>query len=58
MPGVLRSLRQRLGGWLGRQRFRPLPFRYERFGGIAQLSWPRALVFVDRERARALGYRR
>ncbi len=31
-------------------------FRYERFGGIAQLGWPRALVFVDRDRARALGH--
>ncbi len=49
--------------WLGRlrqrflsRRFRVLPFRYERFGGIAQLRWPRALVFVDCDRARALGY--
>ncbi len=32
-------------------------FRYERFGGIVQLERPRALVFVDRDRARALGYR-
>ncbi|MSP60983.1 MAG: SPASM domain-containing protein [Myxococcales bacterium] len=35
----------------------PRRFRYERFGGIAQLGWPRALVFVDRDRARSLGYR-
>ena len=31
-------------------------FRYEAFGGIAQLDRPAALVFVDRERARALGH--
>jgi radical SAM protein with 4Fe4S-binding SPASM domain len=31
-------------------------FRYERFGGIVQLERPRALVFVDRDRARHLGY--
>ncbi len=29
--------------------------RIERFGAIAQLGWPRALVFVDREFARSLG---
>ena len=43
-------------GWLSR---RPPParaFRYESFGGIAQLGVPRALVFVDRDRARALGH--
>jgi hypothetical protein len=32
-------------------------FRYERFGGIVHLERPRALVFVDRDRARRLGYR-
>ena len=32
-------------------------FRYERFGGIAQLRWPRALVFMDRDRARSLGHK-
>jgi radical SAM protein with 4Fe4S-binding SPASM domain len=32
-------------------------FRYEAFGGIVQLERPRALVFVDRDRARHLGYR-
>lgn len=37
---------------------RPRPFRYERFGGIAQLGFPRSLVFVDRDRARALGHDR
>jgi radical SAM protein with 4Fe4S-binding SPASM domain len=31
-------------------------FRYERFGGIVHLERPRALVFVDRDRARRLGY--
>lgn len=31
-------------------------FRYERFGGIGQLLWPQALVFMDRERAQALGH--
>lgn len=38
----------------------PRSFRYERFGGIAQLGgrygWPQALVLVDRDRARSLGY--
>ena len=38
----------------------PRPFRYERFGGIVQtggrFGWPQALVFVDRDRARSLGY--
>jgi radical SAM protein with 4Fe4S-binding SPASM domain len=31
-------------------------WRAEAFGGIVQLARPRALVFVDRERARALGH--
>jgi radical SAM protein with 4Fe4S-binding SPASM domain len=31
-------------------------FRYERFGGIVHLERPRALVFVDRDRARRLGW--
>src|SRR5689334_4852157 len=31
-------------------------FRYEQFGGIVHLSRPRALVFVDRDRARRLGH--
>jgi radical SAM protein with 4Fe4S-binding SPASM domain len=35
----------------------PRGFRYERFGGIVHLERPRALVFVDRDRARRLGYR-
>ena len=35
---------------------RPRAFRYERFGGIVHLERPRALVFVDRDRARRLGY--
>src|SRR5947209_3410808 len=39
-----------------RDDLRPRAFRYEKFGGIAQLTWPRALVFVDRDRARHLGY--
>jgi len=29
--------------------------RLEKFGAIVQLGWPRALVFVDRARARSLG---
>ncbi len=29
--------------------------RLEQFGAIVQLGWPRALVFVDRARARSLG---
>ncbi len=39
-----------------RERFTPRPFRYERFGGIFQIARPRALVFVDRDRARHQGY--
>ena len=35
----------------------PNGFRFERFGGIVHLERPRALVFVDRARARRLGYR-
>src|SRR5215467_4290146 len=35
----------------------PRGFRYERFGGIVHLTRPRALVFVDRDRARRMGYR-
>src|SRR4051794_10682564 len=31
-------------------------FRFERFGGIVQLERPRALVFVDRDRAKKLGH--
>src|SRR3954453_3312285 len=45
--------------WLRRRRPprpRPRAFRYERFGGIAQLGLPRSLVFVDRDRARSLGH--
>jgi radical SAM protein with 4Fe4S-binding SPASM domain len=38
-------------------RFTPRAFRFERFGGIVHLTRPRALVFVDRDRARRLGYR-
>lgn len=34
----------------------PRGFRYEKFGGIVHLTRPRALVFVDRARARRLGY--
>jgi radical SAM protein with 4Fe4S-binding SPASM domain len=45
-------LRQRLGHHSPATR----RFRYERFGGIVQLGWPRALVLVDRDRARSLGY--
>src|SRR5260370_40911354 len=37
-------------------RFTPRPFRHEKFGGIVHLSRPRALVFIDRDRARRLGY--
>jgi radical SAM protein with 4Fe4S-binding SPASM domain len=35
----------------------PRGFRYEKFGGIVHLERPRALVFVDRDRAKRLGYR-
>ncbi|MCP4449454.1 MAG: radical SAM protein [Myxococcales bacterium] len=42
--------------WLSRKR-RSVErrLRVEQFGAIAQLSWPRALVFVDRDYARTLG---
>lgn len=43
--------------WPFRKRAGARVFRYERFGGILHLSRPRALVFVDRDRARHLGYR-
>lgn len=58
---AFRDLFLRLRRALRLRRF-PLPrvFRYERFGGIAQLGGriglPRALVFVDRARARSLGH--
>ena len=39
-----------------KRRWQPRGFRYERFGGIVHLERPRALVFVDRDRARHLGY--
>lgn len=47
--------------WRSRRKLpAPRAFRYERFGGIVQLGgrfgWPQALVFVDRDRARSLGY--
>lgn len=38
-------------------RLTPRGFRYEKFGGIVHLERPRALVFVDRDRARRLGYK-
>ena len=43
--------------WARRRLPNPRNFRYERFGGIVQLRWPQALVFVDRDRARYLGHR-
>jgi len=39
------------------RRGRPFRFRAERFGGIVQLRWPRALVFVDSDLAARLGAR-
>ncbi|MCS6914331.1 MAG: radical SAM protein [Myxococcales bacterium] len=48
--GLLRLLGRLLVRWPP-----PLGFRYERFGGIVHLRWPRALVFIDRERSRDLG---
>lgn len=48
------QLWQRVRDWIAGPR--PLSFRYERFGGIVQLRWPRALIFVDQARARRLGY--
>lgn len=54
MLGFLRRLRARLS------QPRPRSFRYERFGGIAQLGGrigvPQGLVFVDRDRARSMGH--
>lgn len=60
MP-LLRDLVLRLSRARRRRRSpRPRAFRYERFGGIAQLGgrlgMPQALVYVDHDRARALGY--
>ena len=44
--------------WLSRKkRSVERRLRVEHFGAIAQLSWPRALVFVDRDFARTLGIR-
>ena len=40
---------------LAARRFQPRRLRVERFGAIAQLVTPRALVFVDRQFARSLG---
>jgi radical SAM protein with 4Fe4S-binding SPASM domain len=37
-------------------KYEPFKFRYEPFGGIIQLERPSALVFVDREYMRGLGY--
>ena len=48
---VTRAVRSRLP----RPESRPRTVRLEAFGAIVQLSWPRALVFVDREYARDLG---
>ena len=42
--------------WVRRRLPAPRQFRYERFGGIVQLRYPQALVFVDRARAQSLGY--
>ncbi|MCL4236501.1 MAG: hypothetical protein KJ042_18515, partial [Deltaproteobacteria bacterium] len=35
---------------------KPFSFRYESFGGIIQLEHPQALLYVDREFMRRLGY--
>ncbi|MBL9004479.1 MAG: radical SAM protein [Myxococcales bacterium] len=58
---LLRDIVLRLRRARRRRRFpAPRAFRYERFGGIAQLGgrsgWPQALVFVDHDRAQHLGY--
>ena len=45
----------RLRGWLADPLARARRSRLEAFGAIVQLTRPRALVFVDRDRARALG---
>jgi radical SAM protein with 4Fe4S-binding SPASM domain len=60
----LRILGSLIDAWrrfrLRRSQPAPRAFRYERFGGIGQLGgllgWPQALVFVDRQRAAALGH--
>lgn len=36
--------------------YEPISFRYESFGAIIQTRVPRALVFVDQDYARSLGY--
>jgi len=48
-----------LGRWRRRLESRGQPFRFraERFGGIVQLRWPRALVFIDGDMAAHLGAR-
>ncbi len=59
----LAALARRAGAWaLARRREaardeQPRASRLERFGAIVQLTSPRALVFVDRDRARDLGLR-
>ncbi|MBK9034315.1 MAG: SPASM domain-containing protein [Myxococcales bacterium] len=45
----------RLRGWLADPLAAARRSRIEAFGAIVQLTRPRALVFVDRDRARALG---
>ncbi|MCZ7582690.1 MAG: radical SAM protein [Deltaproteobacteria bacterium] len=37
-------------------KYEPFKFRYERFGGILQLERPNALIYVDRDYMRDLGY--
>lgn len=59
---ILRDVYLRLRRARQRRRFPPpRAFRYERFGGIAQLGGriglPQALVFVDHDRAQQLGHR-
>ena len=46
----LRRIRKLVDGDARAFRFRP-----EKFGGIVQLRWPRALVFIDRDFASSLG---
>ena len=57
MPGRLGQLAARARTWAAARRAerQVRATRLERFGAIVQLTTPRALVFVDRDRARDLG---
>ncbi len=41
---------------MSKNKYKPFKFRYESFGGIIQLQKPGALVYVDQDFMRSLGY--